>query len=114
MPTGTPTTSAHRLPFPEGLLVYSYYYAEDVPRSIQRRANILWVCCFAMAGTAARIYVGHLASLMGMAAPGKKLCVRVGGSRKRTEWAAASGALLCCESEPRDWRHHPWAHLSLE
>ena len=43
-----------------GCLVYSYYYAKDVPGEHQNQTNYLWICCFAILGTAARFLISYL------------------------------------------------------
>lgn len=52
------TPCSFRVPPPSGgLLVYSYYYATDVPDQTQRRANYAWVMALAVVGVSVRYYV---------------------------------------------------------
>ncbi len=49
---------------PGGALVYSYYYASDLPADRARLACFAWVAAFASAGCAARYGLGELAQVM--------------------------------------------------
>lgn len=49
------------------MLVFSYYYASEVPTPVQEAANYSWVCVLAFCGTACREYTGKWSAAMSMA-----------------------------------------------
>ena len=56
----------HRRAVGRGQLVYSYYYASDVPLSVQNVANYAWVGALAILGVSLRVGLGSLSKTWGI------------------------------------------------